>query len=213
MGLTHLDISCKMESYTTQSFVSGFFPLALSFQALPMELDVSGLHSFSWWNNCMGTSLVVQWLRRVWALNAEAPGSIPGQGTGSYMPQLKGLKSHSWRSCMLQPKHWLATTKTKFFSLKSPTVWVGHILLTQFIHWWSSGLFPHCLLLTALLWSHLDFCSTLPTEQCLPSLPVSQTVLKIKSKTYLFQCCHCPHNKPENLIQQRRANALQELPR
>ena len=37
-----------------------------------------------------GTSLVVQWLR-LHALNAGGPGSIPGQGTRSLMPQLKIL--------------------------------------------------------------------------------------------------------------------------
>ena len=36
----------------------------------------------------IGTSLVVQWLR-LRALNAGGPGSIPGQGTRSHMPQLK----------------------------------------------------------------------------------------------------------------------------
>ena len=35
-----------------------------------------------------GTSLVVQWLRLP-ALNAGGPGSIPGQGTRSHMPQLR----------------------------------------------------------------------------------------------------------------------------
>ena len=41
----------------------------------------------------VGTSLVVQWLR-LHAPNAGGPGSIPGQGTRSHMPQ--------WRSCVLQ---------------------------------------------------------------------------------------------------------------
>ena len=36
----------------------------------------------------VGTSLVVQWLR-LRAPNARGPGSIPGQGTRSHMPQLK----------------------------------------------------------------------------------------------------------------------------
>ena len=36
----------------------------------------------------LGTSLVVQWLR-LWAPNAGGPGSIPGQGTRSHMPQLR----------------------------------------------------------------------------------------------------------------------------
>ena len=35
-----------------------------------------------------GTSLVVQWLR-LCAPNAGDPGSIPGWGTGSHMPQLR----------------------------------------------------------------------------------------------------------------------------
>ena len=35
-----------------------------------------------------GTPLVVQWLR-LCAPNAGGPGSIPGQGTGSHMTQLK----------------------------------------------------------------------------------------------------------------------------
>ena len=38
--------------------------------------------------NHLGTSLVAQWLR-LWAPNAEGLGSIPGQGTGSHMPQLR----------------------------------------------------------------------------------------------------------------------------
>ena len=38
-------------------------------------------------------SLVVQWLR-LHAPNARSPGSIPGQGTGSHMPQLR-LKTHN----------------------------------------------------------------------------------------------------------------------
>ena len=37
-----------------------------------------------------GTSLVVQWLG-LWAPNAEDPGPIPGQETGSHMLQLKIL--------------------------------------------------------------------------------------------------------------------------
>ena len=35
-----------------------------------------------------GTSLVVQWLR-LHTSNAEGPGSIPGKGTRSHMPQLR----------------------------------------------------------------------------------------------------------------------------
>ena len=35
-----------------------------------------------------GTSLVVQWLK-LQAPNAGSPGSIPGQGTTSHMPQLR----------------------------------------------------------------------------------------------------------------------------
>ena len=40
------------------------------------------------------TSLVVQWLR-LHALNAEGPGSIPGQGSRSHMPQLKDSARHN----------------------------------------------------------------------------------------------------------------------
>ena len=39
-------------------------------------------------NYRLGTSLAVQWLR-LHAPNAGSPGSIPGQGTRSYMPQLR----------------------------------------------------------------------------------------------------------------------------
>ena len=51
-----------------------------------------------------GTSLVVQWLR-LHAPNAGGLGSIPGQGTRSYMPQL--------RVRMPQLKILHATTKTQ----------------------------------------------------------------------------------------------------
>ena len=44
-------------------------------------------------NICGGTSLVVQWLR-LHAPTVGGPGSIPGQGTRSYMLQL--------RACMVQ---------------------------------------------------------------------------------------------------------------
>ena len=42
----------------------------------------------------LGTSLVVQWLR-LHAPNAGGLGSIPGQGTGSHMPQLKDPEYHN----------------------------------------------------------------------------------------------------------------------
>ena len=38
----------------------------------------------------IGTSLVVRWLR-LYAPNAGDPGSIPGQGTRTHMPQLSVL--------------------------------------------------------------------------------------------------------------------------
>ena len=52
---------------------------------------------------CLGTSLVVQWLR-LCVPSAGAAGLIPGQGTGSHMPQQKDPTCHSkgGRSCMLQ---------------------------------------------------------------------------------------------------------------
>ena len=53
-------------------------------------------------NGSGGTSLVVQWLR-LCAPNAAGPGSIPGQGTRSHMPQL--------RVHMLQLKILCAATK------------------------------------------------------------------------------------------------------
>ena len=40
------------------------------------------------WKRISGTSLVVQWLG-LWAPNAGARGSIPGQGTRSHIPQLR----------------------------------------------------------------------------------------------------------------------------
>ena len=40
------------------------------------------------WDGAKGTFLVVQWLR-LHAPNPGGPGSIPGQGTSSHMPQLK----------------------------------------------------------------------------------------------------------------------------
>ncbi|TEA29464.1 hypothetical protein DBR06_SOUSAS510016, partial [Sousa chinensis] len=53
-------------------------------------------------------SLVVQWLR-LCAPNAGGPGSVPGQGARSHVPQLKILRaaakrSHTWQrtSLMLQ---------------------------------------------------------------------------------------------------------------
>ena len=51
-----------------------------------------------------GTSLVVQWLR-LHAPNAGVRGSIPGQGTGSHMPQL--------RVCMPQLRSQQAAAKTR----------------------------------------------------------------------------------------------------
>ena len=54
-----------------------------------------------------GTSLVVQWLR-LHTPNAGGPGSIPGQGTRSHMPQLRArmlqLRAHmpQLRARMLQ---------------------------------------------------------------------------------------------------------------
>ena len=50
---------------------------------------LSCFHLFTIVNNAStGTSLVVQWLR-LCTPNAGGPGSIPGQGTRSHMPQLK----------------------------------------------------------------------------------------------------------------------------
>ena len=53
-------------------------------------LQVKWYGNWDWPENNfrVGTSLVVQWLR-LHAPNAGGPGSIPGQGTRSHMPQLR----------------------------------------------------------------------------------------------------------------------------
>ena len=56
-----------------------------TFPALSPEMDLSQSFSFFKEQNS-GTSLVVQWLR-LCAPNAGGPGSLPGQGTRSHMPQ------------------------------------------------------------------------------------------------------------------------------
>ena len=60
------------------------------------------------------TSLVGQWLR-LYIPNAGGPGSIPGQGTRSHMPQLK--------VCTLQLKIPYATTKTRTAKLTNLKNW------------------------------------------------------------------------------------------
>ena len=55
-----------------------------------------------------GTSLVVQWLR-VFAPNAGHPGSIPGQGTRSYMLQLE-----VWHNQINKNKHLIQGMKTQY---------------------------------------------------------------------------------------------------
>ena len=62
-------------------------------------------------NEIIGTSLVVQWLR-LQAPNAAGPGSIPGQGTRSQMPQL--------RVCRPQIKILHAATKIPHVAVKIP---------------------------------------------------------------------------------------------
>ena len=57
-----------------------------------------------------GTSLLVQWLR-ICAPNAEGPGLIPGQGTGSHMLKLRVCMPHLKRSHMLQLNIQHATTE------------------------------------------------------------------------------------------------------
>ena len=47
---------------------------------------------FQEWLSTLGEILMVQWLR-LHAPNAGGPGSIPGQGTRSHMPQLKILSA------------------------------------------------------------------------------------------------------------------------
>ena len=60
---------------------------------------------FIFQNILLGTSLVVQWLG-IYTPNAGGPGSIPGQGTRSHMPQLKKIL-HTTRKILG------ATTKTQ----------------------------------------------------------------------------------------------------
>ena len=50
-------------------------------------------------NETSGTSLVVWWLR-LHAVSAEGPGSIPGQGTRSCIPQLRvpHAETKTWHS-------------------------------------------------------------------------------------------------------------------
>ena len=56
--------------------------------------SVAGLLN-NFYRECTGTYLVVQWLK-LGAPKARGPGSIPGQGTRSHIPQL--------RVHMLQPR-------------------------------------------------------------------------------------------------------------
>ena len=67
----------------------------------------------TWWSRKSDheTSLVVQWLG-LHTINAGGPGSIPGQGTRSHMPQL--------RVCMLQRRQQIlsATTINKICVVK-----------------------------------------------------------------------------------------------
>ena len=51
---------------------------------LPTTVTITGSSSKYY----IGTSLLVQWLR-LHTPNVEGPGSIPGQGTRSHMPQLR----------------------------------------------------------------------------------------------------------------------------
>ena len=51
-------------------------------------------------NTVRGTSLVVQWLK-LCAPNAAGPGSIPGRGTKSHLPQRKIL--HTATKILVQP--------------------------------------------------------------------------------------------------------------
>ena len=54
--------------------------------SLPVKFNS---HSFSLRGLFSGTSLVVQWLRRLPAPSAGGQGLIPGQGTRSHKPQLR----------------------------------------------------------------------------------------------------------------------------
>ena len=54
-------------------------------------LDVDGTHQIVLQKGSFGTSLVAQVAKTPRILNAGGLGSIPGQGTRSYMPQLEIL--------------------------------------------------------------------------------------------------------------------------
>ena len=65
---------------------------------------------------CLGTSLVVQWLR-LHTPNAEGPGSIPGQGTRSHMLQLRPGTAKKKKKKLL--KKYIPCLKTLLFSTRS----------------------------------------------------------------------------------------------
>ena len=64
------------------------------------------------WKYITGTSLVTQWLR-LQALNAGRPGSIPGQGTRSHMPQLRDHMSQLKTPYAARAAILCTTTKTQ----------------------------------------------------------------------------------------------------
>ena len=74
-----------------------------------------------------GTSLVVQWLR-LWAPNAGGPGSIPGQGTRSHMPQ--------WRLRILHAATKICRSQIKINKCKKKI----HLLL-KYLLWLFTSVF------------------------------------------------------------------------
>ena len=85
-------------------FFSWRFIFPCNFNALNICTRVAKFKKFTL-KALVGTSLLVQWLR-LHVSNARSPGSIPGEGTRFYMPQL--------RVCMSQRRSKIrrATTKT-----------------------------------------------------------------------------------------------------
>ena len=73
------EVQCNSNQNTHRDFME-FDKVILKF--IPKSKDLRKV-KIIW-----GTSLVVQWLR-LHTPNAGGLGSIPGQGTGSHMPQLK----------------------------------------------------------------------------------------------------------------------------
>ena len=101
----------------------------------------------------VGTSLVVQWLRLL-APNAGGPGSTPGQGTSSHMPQLRALmlqlrpvaakKKFFWRTAIIglgaHPESSISWDLLTNYIWQDPVFELNHILSFQEV--WVLGTHP-----------------------------------------------------------------------